>query len=81
MNESRRDGKVSGGAFFYMLRSGQHLIYSKSLSSLVVFLSVIVQVYEIHMEILTGQNIELLAFCTVSCSLITSCVVLFISIR
>lgn len=36
------------------------------------------QIYEL--EILTGQNIGLLAVCTVPCSLITSGVVLFISI-
>lgn len=43
------------------------------------FLSVRVQIYEFHLEILTGQNIGLLTFCTVPCSLITSSVVLFIS--
>lgn len=63
----------------YMLRLGQHVIYSKLLSSLLV-LSSIIQVHEIHVGILTGQNIGLPTFCTASCSFITSFVVLFISI-
>lgn len=38
------------------------------LSSLAVFSSVIVQFYEIHMEILKGQNFGLLFFCKQNCS-------------